>query len=295
MKMALEGSETMAPRANWKGQLKIEQLLCPVTLYTAASTSERVSFHLINRKTGNRLSREFVDSDTGKPVSRDNQVKGYEVSSGSYLSFDEEEIASAIPESNKTLNVTRFVKCDEIDDVYLDRPYYLAPAGDDESFTLVREGMKAEKVAAIAEAVLFRRARQILIRPDNQGLIATTLNFQYEVRAAAEAFADLGSFKFDREMLDLAKHIIDTKMGSFDPASFDDRYDAALADLIKAKIEGKPLRKPAAPKTADVIDLKEALRKSAGLDGRGQTPAKAKKGKPKSRTESGVKSRKRAG
>lgn len=285
----------MAPRANWKGQLKIEQLLCPVALYTAASTSERVSFHLINRKTGNRLSREFVDSDTGKPVSRDNQVKGYEVSSGSYLSFDEEEIASAIPESNKTLNVTRFVKCDEIDDVYLDRPYYLAPAGDDESFTLVREGMKAEKVAAIAEAVLFRRARQILIRPDNQVLIATTLNFQYEVRAAAEAFADLGSFKFDREMLDLAKHIIDTKMGSFDPASFDDRYDAALADLIKAKIEGKPLRKPAAPKTADVIDLKEALRKSAGLDGGGQTSAKAKKGKAKSRTESGVKSRKRAG
>ncbi len=125
-------------------------------------------------------------------------------------------------------------------------------------------------------------------------MIATTLNFQYEVRAAAEAFADLGSFKFDREMLDLAKHIIDTKMGSFDPASFDDRYDAALADLIKAKIEGKPLRKPAAPKTADVIELKEALRRSAGLDGAGERQPK-QKGKPKSRTESGVKSRKRAG
>ena len=285
----------MAPRANWKGQLKIEQLLCPVALYTAASTSERVSFHLINRKTGNRLSREFVDSDTGKPVPRDNQVKGYEVSSGSYLSFDEEEITSAIPESDKTLNVTHFIKCDEIDDVYLDRPYYLAPAGDDDSFVLVRDGMKAEKVAAIAEAVLFRRARQVLIRPHNQGLIATTLNFQYEVRAAAEAFADLGSFKFDREMLDLAKYIIDTKMGSFDPASFDDRYDAALADLIKAKMEGKPLRKPAAPKTAEVIDLKEALRKSAGLGGGGRKVAKPTKGGTKSRAESGVKARKRAG
>ena len=285
----------MAPRANWKGQLKIEQLLCPVALYTAASTSERVSFHLINRKTGNRLSREFVDSDTGKPVPRDNQVKGYEVSSGSYLSFDEEEITSAIPESDKTLNVTHFIKCDEIDDVYLDRPYYLAPAGDDDSFVLVRDGMKAEKVAAIAEAVLFRRARQVLIRPHNQGLIATTLNFQYEVRAAAEAFADLGSFKFDREMLDLAKYIIDTKMGSFDPASFDDRYDAALADLIKAKMEGKPLRKPAAPKTAEVIDLKEALRKSAGLGGGGRKAAKPTKGRTKSRAETGLKSRKRAG
>lgn len=284
----------MAPRANWKGQLKIEQLLCPVVLFTAASTSERVSFHLVNRKTGNRLSREFVDSDTGKPVPREKQVKGYEVSSGSYLSFDEEEIASAIPESDKTLKVTRFVKCDEIDDVYLDRPYYLAPAGDDESFVLVREGMKAEKVAAIAETVLFRRARQVLIRPYDDGLIATTLNFEYEVRAASDAFADLGAFSFDQEMLDLAKHIIDTKMGSFDPAGFDDRYDTALADLIKAKIEGKPLRKPAAPKTAEVIDLKEALRKSAGLGGR-RASAKTAKGRTKSRAKPDAKSAKRAG
>jgi len=285
----------MAPRANWKGQLKIDQLLCPVALFTAASTSERVSFHLINRKTGNRLKREFVDSDTGKLVPRENQVKGYEVSSGSYLSFDEAEIAAAIPESDKTLNVTRFVKCDEIDDVYLDRPYYLAPAGDDESFTLVREGMKTEKVAAIAEAVLFRRARQVLIRPDNQGLIATTLNFQYEVRATAEAFADLGTFKFDQEMLDLAKHIIGTKMGSFDPAGFDDRYDAALADLIKAKIEGRSLKKPVVPKTAEVIDLKEALRKSANLGRDGPAPTKATKGKAKTGSTSGTKTRKKAG
>ncbi|MDH0370165.1 Ku protein, partial [Brucella anthropi] len=234
----------MAPRANWKGQLKIDQLLCPVALFTAASTSDRVSFNLINRKTGNRLNREFVDSDTGKLVPRANQVKGYEVSSGTYLSFDEAEIASAIPESDKTLNVTRFVKCDEIDDLYLDRPYYLAPVGGSDSFLLIREGMKAEKVAAIAEAVLFRRARQLLIRVSHEGLIATTLNFEYEVRAAAEAFADLGTFKFDQEMLDLAQHIIDTKMGTFDPVGFDDRYDAVLADLIKAKIEGRLLKKP---------------------------------------------------
>ncbi|MFB8340147.1 non-homologous end joining protein Ku [Brucella cytisi] len=285
----------MAPRPNWKGQLKIGQLLCPVALFTAASTSDRVSFHLINRKTGNRLNREFVDSDTGKLVPRENQVKGYEVSSGTYLSFNEEEIASAIPESDKTLNVTRFVKCAEIDDVYLDRPYYLAPVGDSDSFVLVREGMKSEKVAAIAETVLFRRARQVLIRADDDGLIATTLNFEYEVRAAAEAFADVGTFKFDQEMLDLAKHIIDTKMGSFDPAAFDDRYDAALASLIKAKIEGRPFKKPVVRKTAEVIDLKEALRKSASLGRAGQAPTKATKGKTKFGAASGTKSGKKAG
>jgi len=155
--------------------------------------------------------------------------------------------------------------------------------------------MKAENVAAIAEAVLFRRARQLLIRADDDGLIATTLNFEYEVRAAAGAFADLGTFKFDREMLDLAKHIIDTKMGSFDPSGFDDRYDAALVDLIKAKVEGKPFKKPAAPKTAEVIDLKEALRKSASLGGAGRTSANATKSKAKSRAASETKSSKKAG
>lgn len=256
----------MAPRANWKGHLKINQLVCPVALYTAASTSDRVSFHLLNRKTGNRLQREFVDSDTGKPVPRDDQRKGYEVSSGKYISFDEEEIAAAVPESDKTLNVLRFIKCNEIDDVYLDRPYYLTPSGDeDEGFALIREGMRAENVAAIAETVLFRRARKLLIRSFEDGLIATTLNFDYEVRSAKEAFSDIADFKFDREMLDLAQHIIKTKKGEFEPESFDDRYDAALAELIKAKIEGKPIKKPRPAETSQVIDLKEALRKSAGL------------------------------
>lgn len=270
----------MAPRANWKGQLKIGELVCPVALYTAASTSERVSFHLVNRRTGNRLNREFVDSDTGKPVPREDQVKGYEVSSGNYVSFDDEEIASAVPESDKVLNVACFIKCDTIDYVYLDRPYYLAPVEDDESFQLVREGMKVEKVAAIAEAVLFRRARKLLIRAYDEGLVATTLNFDYEVRSAVAAFEDLPAFKFDREMLALAKHIIETKMGTFDPAGFDDRYDTALADLIKAKIEGKPLKKRHAPKTAEVIDLKEALRQSAGAAPRA---GKAAKGGSKTR------------
>ncbi|WP_128095142.1 Ku protein [Brucella pituitosa] len=254
----------MAPRANWKGQIKVDELLCPVALYTAASTSDRVSFHLINRKTGNRLSREFVDSDTGKPVDREDQVKGYEIASGTYVSFNDDEIAAAVPESDKTLNVLCFIACDAIDDVYLDRPYYLAPNDDNQqAYNLLREAMQLQKVGAIAEAVLFRRARKLLIRAYGEGLLATTLNFDYEVRSTKEAFSDIGSFKFDKEMLDLARHIIDTKMGSFDPAGFDDHYDTALADLIKAKIAGKPFKKPAPAKSAQVIDLKEALRKSA--------------------------------
>lgn len=156
--------------------------------------------------------------------------------------------------------------CDEIDDVYFDKPYYLAPdkMGAD-AFRLLRDGMRQAKVAALARTVLFRRLRTVLIRPHGKGLIGTTLNFDYEVRSAKEAFDDIPAMKIEGEMLDLAKHIINTKKGSFDAKSFDDRYDAAVAELVKAKIEGKALPKKKAPPIAKKSDLLEALRQSAGL------------------------------
>ncbi len=183
----------MAPRANWKGFLKIAEVSCPVALFTAASTSDRIAFHTINRATGHRVSRQFVDSETGKPVEREHQVKGYEVSQGDYIVLDPEEVTAAVPESDKTLAVSAFIGCAEIDDVYFDKPYYLAPtdASAKEAFALIREGMRKKKVAAIAQTVLFRRVRTVLIRPHGAGLIATTLNYDYEVRSAAEAFHDI--------------------------------------------------------------------------------------------------------
>lgn len=269
----------MAPRANWKGFLKVGEVVCPVALYTAASTSERIAFHMLNRKTGNRLHREFVDSETGKVVEREDQVKGYEAGENDYIALDPEEIAAAVPESDKTLEMDAFIPCDEIDDLYFDKPYYLAPADRHgaETFALIREGMKAENVAALAETVLFRRVRTVLIRPEGEGLIATTLNYNYEVRSAEEAFSGIPDRKFKGEMLELAEHIIKTKSGRFDPKKFDDRYDAALAEVVKAKIEGRKI-KPARPKVeGKVIDLMDALRQSAG---KAKTPAKRKAKKP---------------
>jgi hypothetical protein len=151
----------MAARANWKGFLKVAELSCPVALYTAVSTSDRIAFHTLNRETGHRVHRQFVDSDTGKSVERDDQVKGYDVGSGDYVVLEPEDIAAAIPESDKTLEVQAFVACDDIDDVYIDRPYYLAPSNPMavEAFTIIREGMRAKKTAALAQTVLFRRAR----------------------------------------------------------------------------------------------------------------------------------------
>ncbi|WP_210490838.1 Ku protein [Microvirga antarctica] len=259
----------MAVRANWKGFLKVGELSCPVALYTAASSSDRIAFHTLNRKTGHRVRRQFVDPETGKPVGADEQVKGYETGKGEYVMLEPDEIAAAVPDSDKTLNVEAFVACSDIDDVYFDRPYYLTPSSPaaQEAFALIREGMRAGNVAALARTVLFRRVRTVLIRVHDEGLIATTLNFDYEIRSSKDAFDDIPAMKIEGEMLDLAKHIIATKRGTFDPAAFDDRYESALADLVRAKRESKPFARPSAKPEAKVIDLMEALRKSAGAAG----------------------------
>jgi DNA end-binding protein Ku len=276
----------VAPRANWKGFLKVGELNCAVSLYTAVSTSERIAFHLVNRDTGNRLNREFVDIETGKPVEREDQVKGYEITDGDYVMLEPEEIAAAVPHADKILDAQTFIACDDIDDVYFDRPYYLAPSdkNSQEVYDLIRDGLSKANVVAIAETVLFRRARTVLIRPHGTGLIASTLNYQYEVRPAEDAFDDLPDIELKDEMLELAGHIIGTKKGKFDPAKFDDRYEAALAELVTAKIEGREIRKRPEPKETKSSDLLEALRLSAGG---GKPPApKGKAARSKAKTDS---------
>lgn len=256
----------MAPRANWKGTLKVGELACPVALYTAASSSDRIAFHTLNRETGHRVKRQFVDPETGDPVESDDQVKGYEVSKDEYIVLEPEEVASVIPESDKVLEIEAFIACGDIDDLYFDRPYYLAPsnAAAGEAFGLIRDGMRAKKVAALARAVLFRRVRTLLVRAHGDGLIATTLNFDYEIRSAKDAFDDIPARKIEGEMLDLATHIVTTKKGTFDPSKFEDRYESALADLVKAKVDGKPFAPRKEEKPSNVVSLLEALRKSAG-------------------------------
>ncbi|MGL3606250.1 Ku protein [Rhizobium sp. G187] len=261
-----------SPRASWKGYIKFGEVSCPVALYTATSSSERIAFNTLNRKTGNRVSREFIDSETGEVVERDDQVKGYEVEDGRYVIFEPEEVAAIVPESDKTLKIGSFISCAQIDTTYFDKPYYLTPDKMGlEAFVILRDGMKQAKVAALATTVLFRRLRTVLIRPHGKGLIASTLNFDYEVRSAAEAFEDLPDLKIEGEMLELAQHIIGTKKGSFDASTFDDRYEDAVAELVKAKIEGRTLPKKKKVKVAKAVDLLQALRESAGVKSKSKT------------------------
>lgn len=273
----------MAARASWKGHLKVGDLACAVGLYTAVSSSDRVSFHIINRRTGHRVERQFVDSETGKPVERGDQVKGYQMENGDYIVIEGDEIAEIMPESYKVLNIKAFIAYDNIDKLYFDRPYYLAPIDehDEEALSLIARGMRDGKVAALAEAVLFRRNRTLLIRPHDDYIVATMLNFDYEVRSADTVFKDIPDIKFDKETLELAGHILETKRGSFEPSEYEDRYEAALVELVKAKIEGRAPPKKKQPPERKVVDLMEALRQSAKMSGKAPTKkALAKKKAP---------------
>ncbi|MBB5277516.1 DNA end-binding protein Ku [Rhizobium rosettiformans] len=256
----------MSARAIWKGHLSIGDLGCAVALYSAVNGAERTAFHIINRDTGHRVRREYVDEDSGRPVGKDDLVKGYDTPEGQTVILEPDEIRDAVPESDKRLELSAFLSCDQIDTLYLERPYFLAPADrrSVEAYELIRATMEAEGVAAIARTVLFRRVRSVLVRPHGKGLIATTLNYDYEVRNAAESFEDISKVKIEKEMLDLARHIIGTKMGEFDPSQYEDRYEAALTELVKAKIAGRKPKKLPKRKPENVTSLLDALRKSAG-------------------------------
>lgn len=268
------------PRALWKGFLKIAELSCPVALHAAASTAQRISFHTLNAATGNRVHREYLDEVTGKPVGKDDQVKGYETDKGQYVLVEPDEIAAAAPVSDKILDVKAFLGCADVRTAYFDRPYFLTPDGSvaRQTYALIREGLQRTGTAALARAVLFRRMRSVLIRPMEGGLAAHTLSFDHEVRSPASAFGAIPDIEIKGEMLELAEHIISTKEGEFDPASFEDRYDKALREIVQAKIEGRELPKRKPKREEKVVDLMAALRQSAKAAGKRSGGARRKAG-----------------
>lgn len=272
----------MAARANWKGYLKLSLVSCPVQLFPATTSRERVSFHLLSRASGHRLRRKMVDPETDKEVEADEQVRGYEIGKNEYVLMEEEDFDAVAIESSHTIDIEAFVARDEVDETFLDTPYYLAPDGAiaEEAFSVIREAMREKKVCGIGRVVLYRRERPILLEPHGKGLAATTLRYAYEVRPADEVFEDIGDEAVPEEMLDLATHIIGRKMAHFDPKRFEDRYQDALLEIIDAKRHHKPVKSaPVAKKPSNVVSLMDALRKSLADQGKAESrtsPAKAK-------------------
>jgi DNA end-binding protein Ku len=259
-------------RSSWKGYLKLSLVSCAVALYNASSASDRVSFNTLNRKTGNRLKQNMVDSVTGEPVDTADRVKGYQVSKGQYVMVEDDEIEALKIESTKTIEIETFVPVSEIDDIYLDSPYYLAPDDKvaEEAFAVIREAMTRKKMVGIGRIVLARRERMLMLQPRDKGMLATTLRYPYEVRAGSEIFDEIGDVKLPGEMLDIAQEIINRMSGHFEPDTFTDRYEEAVVSMLKAKQAGQTFTVPEPSQPANVVNIMDALKKSleaAGGDG----------------------------
>jgi Ku protein len=260
----------MAPRAYWKGSLKLSLVSCPVVLYPASTSVEKTRFHLINRETGNRLKQQMVDAETGDIVEGEQKGRGYELSKGQYVEIEPEELEAVQIESNHTIDIDSFVPRDEIDQRYLNHPYYIAPDGKAaiDAFAVIRDAMKDQERVALARIVLTHREHVIAIEPMGKGMLGTTLRFPYELRDEDEFFADIKAPKISKDMVELAGHILQTKAGHFNPSEFKDQYETALKALVKRKAAGKPIKLPEPEeRPSNVINLMDALKQS--LKGKG--------------------------
>jgi DNA end-binding protein Ku len=256
----------MAPRANWKGFLRLSLVTCPVALYPATSESEKISFNQINKKTGHRIKYARLDAETGEDVPNEDIVKGYKVDTDTYLEVSKEELENIALESTRTIDIDEFVKREQIDPRYIIRPYYLRPDGKigHDAFAVIRETIRNMDMVAIGRVVLTSREHIISLEPMDKGLVGTLLRYPYEVRDEKEYFDEIQDVKVTKDMLDLAKHIVNQKSAHFEPEKFDDHYEAALIDLINLKRAGKQIKPRARPAGGNVVDLMEALRQSVG-------------------------------
>ncbi len=274
----------MAPRPAWKGYLKLSLVTCAVELTNVVTHAEKVSFRVLNRKTGNTVKRIYVDAETGDPVRDEDEIKGYEVDSGDYVHVEEDEIAAVRIESSDMMSLDGFVDKASIEQVYLDTPYYLTPTDkvSEDAFAVIRDAMAAKKKAGLARIVLYRRERPVVIEPLDMGMVLTTLRYDNTVRQPDTVFDEIKAVKTDKEMIELAEHIIDKKAATFDPSKFDDKYEEALLELIRAKKAGRKAPKAkAAAKPSNVVNLFDALKKSLANDGAAEDEAGAKTSKKK--------------
>jgi DNA end-binding protein Ku len=255
----------MAPRANWKGFLRLSLVTCPVALYSAASDTEKVSFNQLNRRTGHRIKYTKVDADTGEEVGAEDIVKGYKVDTDTYIEVSKDELEDIALDSTHTIEIDEFVPKTDIDGRYLIRPYYVVPDGKvgHDAFAVIRETIRSMNMVAIGRVVLTNREHIIALEPLSKGLMGTLLRYPYEVRNEKDYFDDIQDVKVTKDMLDLAKHIVEQKSASFEPEKFEDHYEAALTDLINKKRSGAGIAANAAPKSGgNVINLMDALKRS---------------------------------
>ncbi len=266
----------MAPRAYWKGYLKLSLVSCPISLFPATSGREKISFHQLNKNTGNRIRYRKVDSETGDDVEAADIIKGYEVGKGEYIELQPEELEAVALDSKRTIEIEQFVPKGDIDELYMADPYYIVPDGEvgEQAFAVIREAIRKEGMVALGKIVFTSREHIVALEARGKGLMGMTLRYPYEVRDEADYFDDIEDEKVPKDMLDLAMHIVETKRGKFQPEKFQDQYEDALKELLRRKQKGEKIERPKEKESSNVIDLMDALRKSVKSD-RGSTPRSA--------------------
>jgi len=254
----------VAPRAYWKGYLKLSLVSCPIALFPATSEREKISFHQINKNTGHRIKYQKIDAESGDEVESADIIKGYQVGKGEYLEIEPEELEAIAIESKRTIEIDEFVPKKEIDELYLNSPYYIVPDGEvgQQAFAVIREAIRQEGMVAIGKVVFTSREHIIALEARDKGLLGVTLRYPYEVRKEAEYFDDIPDEKIPKDMLDLASHIVESKAGHFEPERFEDQYEDALKELLKKKQSGQKIERPREREPSKVVNLMDALRRS---------------------------------
>ena len=254
----------MAPRAYWKGYLKLSLVSCPIAMYPATSEREKISFHQLNKNTGNRVKYKKVDAETGREVEREDIIKGYEVSKGEYIELEPEELEAVALESQRVIDIDEFVPKSDIDELYLNNPYYLVPDGEvgRQAFAVIREAIRKEGMVALGKVVFTSREHIMALEARGKGMMGITLRYPYEVRDEEDYFDEIEDEKVPRDMLELATHIVETKKGKFEPEKFEDRYEDALKELLEKKQKGEKIERPKEQAPSNVINLMDALRQS---------------------------------
>ena len=277
----------MAARPYWKGHLRLSLVSCPIQLFPATGEREKISFHQINKATGHRIRYRKVDEVTGEEVASDQIIKGYEIAKGQYIEITNEELEAITLESTKTIEIDEFVPRNEIDDLYAIRPYYIAPDGKvgQDAFVVIRNIIEQMKMVAIGRVVLTSREHVVAMEPRGKGIMGTLLRYPYEIRDEHEYFDQIPDLKLGKDMMDLAKHIVETKSGHFEPEKFEDHYEAALKELIEKKIKGIELEVPEARAPVTVINLMDALRRSIEQEKRPSAAAKKRRRRIEGQTE----------
>lgn len=270
----------MAPRAYWKGHIRLSLVSFPVRLHAAVTASEKISLHQYDKDSGSRIHYRKVD-DSGDEVPDEDIIKGYEYEKGSYVPIDDDDLDKLKLESKHTIELVQFTDIDDIDPIYFDKSYYVVPEGAiaEEAFLTVRDALKNAKKAAIGQVVLSRKERIVCLRPCRNGLIMDTLRYAYEVREAEQYFEDLPEkAEINKEQLELATQLIQQKTKSFDPRSFKDHYQEGLLEIIQAKLKGKKIATTGkTEKPENVVNIVDALRQSLAQSGKKAAQKEKKK------------------